>query len=89
MEPDTQGQPEDMDRLSLPMYVEGYDDGAFPVLCGYLSQGEGENRKESEIGFYFPLPDDLIEKTLDQCGLDRNQPINLNFLTVYHSKHEI
>ena len=77
MEPDNQGQPEDMDRLSLPMYVEGYDDRAFPVFCGYLSQGEGENRKESEIGFYFPLPDDLIEKTLDQCGLDRNQPINL------------
>ena len=78
MEANNRGQPDKKARPTLPMYVEGYDTSATPVLYGRLSQGEGENRKESEIGFYFPMPEELIHKTLDQSGLDRTQAIRLH-----------
>ena len=78
METNNRGQPENPARLPLPLYVEGYDDSKVPVLYGRLSQGEGDKRQESDIGFYFPLPEDVAERTLDQSGLDRSQPINLH-----------
>ena len=59
----------------LPVPVEEYDNLAVPVLYGCLSQGTGADQRDGQYGLYFPMPVDLIDKTLKYCGLDTSQAI--------------
>ena len=75
MKTNNRRQPEYTAPPPLPVPVEGYDTSAAPVLYGCLSQGTGADQRDGQYGLYFPMPVDLIDKTLKYCGLDTSQAI--------------
>ena len=75
MKTNSREKPEYKAPPPLPVPVEGYNTSAAPILYGCLSQGTGADRRDGQHGLYFPMPVELIDKTLKHCGLDTTQAI--------------